>query len=342
MQLRPVHLVLVAVCASLAVAQGGAGVISNHTAHPIDSLHGVSGQIIPLGVSSSTSFDESRSQHLLLAPFLPPTPAVLSGIAVSPHVIGAAVPYQSLTISLGLTTASTLSPTYATNLPSPTVVFQQTSFSISYPSAAAWVPITFQTPFQYDGISNLVIEFQKVIDRPNNPMTVTTSHQLVTFPTRTDLPGAIWNFGTYGSGASTAPTATTTTGGKLLLRLIWGSTRTLTIASTRITSPSRNYFHLGATATLTVQGLPGEQYVNTIDIALLGTPVVVPPVVGYYWLPSFFNIFFIGILDGTGRGPLPIVVPNEMSIVGIHVYFQSATAGAGIVFTNVADAIIAL
>jgi hypothetical protein len=334
MHRRPrLALALAALCASFAVAQ-------NYTAHPIDSLHAVSGQIIPLA-AGGVNFDESRTQHLILAPFLPSSPAVLSGIAVSPHVVGS-VPYQSLTITVSLTTASTLSTTFAANLPNPQIAFQQNAFSLAFPSSSTWYPINFQNPIQYDGISNLVIEFQKVIDRPNNPTIATVSHQLVSFPTRTDLPGGIWTFGIYGSGASTAPTATTTTGGKLLLRCLWGTGRTLTIASTRITSPSRNYFHLGATATVTVQGLPGEQFINTIDVALLGTPVIVPPIVGNYWLPSFFNVFFIGILDGSGRGPLPIVIPNEMALVGIHVYFQSITAGAGIVFTNVADAIIAL
>jgi hypothetical protein len=72
-------------------------------------------------------------------------------------------------------------------------------------------------------------------------------------------------------------------------------------------------------------------------------PVTFPPIiVGNYWLPTFFNIFFTGVLDPMGRGPLPIVVPNAPQIVGVHVYFQSATAGpAGIIFTNVVDAIIA-
>jgi len=329
-----------ALFATLAVAQP-----VNYTAHPIDSLHAVYGQIIPLGCFSATNFDEGRTQHLILAPYLPPTPAVLSTIEVSPHVTGAFVPYQSLTITMSLTTATTLGASFAANLPSPQVVFQQNNFSLAFPNSAVWVPIQLQNPFQYDGISNLVIEFQKVVDRPNNPNTPIISHQLVTYPARNDLPNAVWHYGVYGSGAATAPTATVIGAGKLLLHLVWGGTRTLTIASTRIPTqpPVRDYFHLGATATLTVQGVPGEFFVNTIDVALLGTPVTFPPIiVGNYWLQTFFNVFFTGVLDPMGRGPLSIVVPNAPMLVGLHIYFQSATAGpAGIIFTNVADAIIA-
>ena len=102
----------------------------------------------------------------------------------------------------------------------------------------------------------------------------------------------------------------------------------------------RHYFHLGSTATLTVQALPGEFFCDCIDFGLRPGGLSIPPIQGTWWLPSLFNIFWIGTIDAQGKGTATLAIPSVATLVGTHVCFQSATAGGNAKFTNVVDAIV--
>jgi hypothetical protein len=333
MSLRP--------CVALVLSLCGSAAAQNYTAYPIDALHGFFGHWTPFGIlgGGSGGADESRSQHLIPAAFLPSTGSVLMGIEVSPHVTGT-VPYVSLAIHAGHTTATTLSNTFATNLPSPQTVYSVSNHSIAWNSTAVWYPVTFQTPFIYDGTSNLVIEIQKVVDRANNPTLGTMSHQMSNLPMRSDLPHPLFRDGTAGSGASQAATGTIYSGPPLLMRLRWTTERTLTIDSTRGTTG--DYFRLGATLGLHAQGMPGEAFVDLFDGGLAATPLALPPVVGWYWLPPRFLILGSGVIGASGVGDLLLTIPSQPELVGSHLYFQALVASvSALSWTNVVDAILA-
>jgi len=310
------------------------------TAYAIDQLHGYFGHWNPFGILgvSGYSADESRVQQVIPAAYLPPTGGTLVAIEASPHVTGT-VPYKSLVISAGHSTVSSLSLNFAANLPQSSIVYAIQNQSINWGSKASWYRINLQVFFRYDGKSNLMTDIQKIVDRPNNPSVGTVSHQYNNLPMRKDLPWPVWADGAYGSGAATANTATYRyNAGPLLMRLIWVNTRTLTVTSTRGQSA---YFNLGGTVTLTTRAVAGEVYFMGIDFGLRNAGLPIPGVQGSWWLPTLFNLIWVGVVDAKGEGVFALPVPNVPQLVGTHVYFQAATAGtAGVNFTNVIDGIV--
>ena len=135
-----------------------------------------------------------------------------------------------------------------------------------------------------------------------------------------------------------AAVATTTYSTQVFMRLQFGSTRTATIDSTRDTSvnPSRSYFHLGATATITTQGTSGETFLTLLDAALNTAGVPIGPINGEYWLRGYF-LLGIGTLDGSGRGSTALTIPIDASLIGVRAFFQSITIGTTFNWTNVVD-----
>ena len=309
------------------------------TAYPIDAIHADYGHWNPFGICLRY-VDECREQMLVPAAYLPPTGGLITALEVSPHTTGV-TPYQSLTISMGHTTVSSLGLTFAANLSVPVVVYSLTSHTLTWGPDRTWHRLAFPAPFRYDGQSNLVIEFQKIIDRPNHPQALhTVMHQYTRWPARMDLPQVIWTEGQYGSGAALAPTATFRyNSGPLLVRLVWADARTLTIAGPLPTG--KDYFHLGSRLTLEVQARPGEAFLLGLGLGLAPHPLRVPGIQGVWRLPTLGPVLGAGLVDGQGRGTVPVWIPNLPNLVGAHVFFQAAVVGPGVWFTNVADAIVA-
>jgi hypothetical protein len=312
-----------------------------YTAHPIDNLASSTSQNIPIA-GNSTSWDEARSQFLFLAAFLPPTGGLITALEVVPNTTYA-TPYERFEIWMDHTANTALSTTFANNLTSPQLVFAQSPGSIAW-VGNTWTTITLQTPFVYDGASNLVVEVRKKIDRPLNPPTTAVSHRVLVWPRRADLPVPIWAYGMYGSGAVDAATATTTYNTQLLMRFVWTGLSTMRINSTRDTTgnSSRAYFHLGATITVTTQGTPGAFHLDAIDFGLSPAGLPVPGVNGELWLTFGLVIYGSGVLDAGGLGSTSLTIPNNAALVGTRAYFQGGTIGASIDFTNVVDGPIAV
>jgi len=304
----------------------------NYVAYTFDNLGG-SGHWAFFGVVSGGSSDECRAQILVPAQYLPANGGMITAIEAGPHVTGT-VTYQRLDLQLGHTPLSTITPDMNANLPSPQTVFSATpGTSLAWPTTATWTRITLATPFLYQGGMNLIFESRRIVQRPATPSSLVVSH----FRTqRTDLQSMVLAEGQIGSGASNAQFGSMNAGTAMLVRFIFDSVPTLTIQS----SGSGTFFRLGQTATLTVQGNPGEVFADIIDPGFSSTPLLIPPVLGFYYLPSLFNVFFIGALDGMGLGPLAIGIPNNMVLVGQRVAFQSITGSAQFTWTNAVDVII--
>lgn len=331
------HTVLAATM--LAAALGAQS--TTYTAHPIDNLNSSTAQNIPLA-GNSTSWDEARTQFLFLAPFLPTTGGLITAIEWVANT-SYATPYERFEIYMDHTPNTTLSTTFANNLTAPQLVYSRSPGVVNW-VGAAWTQIVLDTPFAYDGQSNLVVEVRKKMDRPNNPPTTTVNHRILVYPRRADLPVPIWTNGAYGSGAVDGPTATTTYSTQILTRLVWLGTPTTTIDSTRdpTGNASRSYFHLGATMTVTTQGTPSDLFVQAIDLMpLLPTGVSAPGLLGEVWLTAPV-LFGLGLLDAGGRGSISLTIPNDQGLIGLHPHVQSATvSGSTIAIANVVDAPVA-
>lgn len=306
----------------------------NRTAHLIDNPTSSISQNIPIA-GGSLNWDEARSHFFFPAQLLPPTGGVITGIELVPNTSNT-TPYERFEISFDHTQSPNLSATFASNLTNPQLVFQQTPGSIAW-TGATWNTIQFATPFVYDGRSNLVMEVVKVLDRPNNATISAVSHRILANPRRADWQTPIWAYGVYGSGASMAASATTTYSTQLLIRLLWLGPPTLTIDCTR--DPSRNYFHVGSTLTVTAHGNVGEAYFNALALALYPVGLPVPPLNGALWLNGGV-LLGLGPLDPTGQGSSSLTIPVNPTLVGLHMYFQSLTAGAVFTLTNCVDGIV--
>jgi hypothetical protein len=137
-------------------------------AYPLDSITGGWANCGPLGQNNTGVCDESRAQMLIPQAYLPSTGGVITGIEVvvtSPYV--PSVTYEVLDINMGLTTARSLSTTFANNLPSPIQVLslRPPNSTINY-TPSGWTLLNFKTPFPYGGSGNLVIEFRKSVNQP--------------------------------------------------------------------------------------------------------------------------------------------------------------------------------
>jgi len=332
--MRPTALLALPLLASMAVAQPG-----HYTAYPIDDLHGFFGHWAFFGalviMGAPPGSDEARCQELVLAHNLPANGALITGIEVSPHFLGQ-ITYSTLEIRLGHSPVQALTTSFAANNPSPQLVYASSNQTINWSSTTQWVPFPFQTPFLYSAGSNLVLEVKKIINR-GMTTSGTVSHQMQNGPMRNDLPTPMWAEGPLGSGAANAPSGLLYGGPPMLVRFRYANEPTLVIKST---PPGGTYFRLGATVTLTVQGNPGELFVNTIDVGLAPTPQLIPPINGFYYLQAIFNLMFVGVVGGGGTGPFSFTIPNAPPLVGTHAYFQSLTAGASITWTNAVDAIV--
>jgi hypothetical protein len=240
----------------------------NITAYPIDNPVTNTSQNIPIAGGSIANWDEAHSQFYFPRQFLPAVPAMLTGIEWA-STIGGSIPYERFELYMGTAAGPGLTSTFANNINQPVLVYSLNPGTITWVGGNSWQGVTFSLPYLYDGVSNLVLEVRKKIDRPNNPTIQQATQGLFAYPNRADLPTPIWTWGVYGSGAVDGPTSTATNNTLLLNRLTWLAVPTLTINSTRNTTgnSNRGYFHIGATVTATTHGNPGNFFVSAIDLA---------------------------------------------------------------------------
>ena len=160
--------------------------------------------------------------------------------------------YASLRITISPTTAASLSPTFAANLPQPQTVLDVANLSVNW-QAGAFTPITFVNSYTHDGQSALVIDIQKVVAPIGDASCKTIQNSR-----RTDLPPMINAFGLAGSGAHAAAVATATANSPISLELRWAGaagafTPTLKLKSDP-TAPFRAPFGIGRPVDVITQG----------------------------------------------------------------------------------------
>ncbi|MBK8978793.1 MAG: hypothetical protein IPM29_23075 [Planctomycetes bacterium] len=330
---------LLAVAATLAAAVS----CPAQVAYPEDSPTTSQGNLVPLGFSTSTNFDEGRYQILIPARFLPSTGGLINGLSVTQASGPPQLTYTSLTITMSATQATTLSTTFANNLPVPLVVFGGSNVTIPFATSGWSPPIQFTQPFPYDGQSDLVIDISKVYDRVTYPSTSALStHRVSGNPGRSDLPVARYQYGAFGSGAATAPTARTSAA-PLKVRLDFAPLPTLRLRSDR--AGANNYiFAISGSMDITIAGPAGTQFGTLVALGFLPTPFPAAPLLGSVWIDLSTAVTVnVGAIGPTGETATTLAIPNLPGIVGGRLTFQSVTVGAGtgvLALSNACDAII--
>lgn len=312
-------------------------------AYPQMGTDGSSGNLVPLGYSNaSPNFDEGRFQQLIPARFLPSAGGAIFGVDVLSQD-GNTTTYPSLTITMSLVPpGSTLSTTFGTNLPAPVVVFQHTNHSITW-TRHVWQTIPFDTPFVYDGASDVVIDFQKTYDRIATPPPPRPGHhQTTSDPGRSDLPHPRYAFGTLGSGASTATTAMTSSTQGLKLVFQFAGPPTVTLTASRGGS-NNNVFAISGQFDATLYATPAGVYGSLISLGWLPTPFPVRGIAGSVWidLPSAVP-YGSGMVNASGVENFTWTIPNDPGLVGGTLTFQSVASDPNgrLILTNAVDCII--
>ena len=294
-----------------------------------------SGNIIPFGAfQNQANFDEGRSQFLIPREQLPSRGAALTGLSAVSHTYSGPLTYQSFKVTISETSAATLSNTFASNLPTPTVVLNQTNFSVTW-GRRAWAGFAFTTPFVYSGTANLVIDVQKVYNRTTNPLPTTIiTHQRNGNPNRTDLPRFVYDFG---PGTATSTTARFSSD-VMSLRIDTSGTPTLAILSDRDTT-TRNVFSIGKSFSLSSYGSTGSQYVTLVDGAWAPAPISLSFIQGFGYVTPL-SLFPPGTITSSPDFRA-LMLPNDPSSVGKQLVFQNVVVESGrLVWTNGVDCII--
>jgi hypothetical protein len=210
-------------------------------------------------------------------------------------------------------------------------LLRATSLQIVY-DGFNWSPILLTVPYVHDGVSDLVIDVRKVVNPATAPFATMNA---TSNPPRLDLPAMIASFGGPGSGAATAASAQTLTA-PLQMRLIWSGVPTVRLLGD--SAASGNQFGLGGSIGHTVSGTPGSIVGDFVGTSFLDPPVTLGPIQGRLLVQGATLDF--ATLPASGEAGFRMAIPNDHSLVGLHLTFQSATLDhvSGIAqFTNGAD-----
>jgi hypothetical protein len=292
------------------------------TAHVQESTIGNNGNTAPLGCNPTGLFAESRSQILIPAEFLPGPGAVLLGLGAlgaSSAGTNTSLTYASLRITISGTSATSLGASFAGNLPAPQTLMDVQNLTVQW-QANAFTPITFVNTYTHDGTSSLVVDIQKIVS-PIGDATMKTIQNA----RRVDLPRMVNAFGTAGSGAHAATTATATANSPISLQLRWGGVGGTHVPTVKLksdpTAPFRAQFGIGQPIQVTVQGEPGSLFVDFESVAR-AVPLAIPGIAGQLWLADPVTLD-AGIMPASGQSTVTQAVPADPALVGFYLAFQS-------------------
>jgi hypothetical protein len=141
-----------------------------------------------------------------------------------------------------------------------------------------------------------------------------------------------------GSGASSAGTAQFFAA-PMSLRLDWINAPTVRLGSDPAASGSQ--FGIGGNVVHTVDGRTGTLAVSLFGPAFLAVPMALPPIAGRLLVQG--DVLDAAVVPSNGHVRRTFSIPNDTTIVGLHVIFQSVTFDALLgeaQFTNGADCLI--
>jgi hypothetical protein len=304
-------------------------------AFPQDLVRLGSGNIVPFGsFPTSGNFEEGRWQILIPNTHLPTAAGLITGMTAHSQTFNGALNYRTLRITMSITPFTALTTTFATNMPAPQVVLNQTNYNVNWVTNA-WTTIRFDTPFLHDGKNNVVLEIRKEATPIGSGIAT-----MQTFAARADLPVQVYTFGPVNSGAANAATATNSTGAGLSMRLLTMRAPTIFLNSPQRSASPQNEFYLGGSLNLACDASPGSNYITWVGGAF-GTRFSIPGVAGEGLVLPLI------VLPARTVVATPDVVtfgiPNIPTLVGATLAWQGAvndTGIPGLFFTNGAYCII--
>jgi hypothetical protein len=130
------------------------------------------------------------------------------------------------------------------------------------------------------------------------------------------------------------------------MRLLWEGAGRPIVPTLKLrsddTTGSGNQFPRGGAIEHIVQASPGVPVVDLVGTGVNLRVTVSPLLAGRIWLRDLFT-FGQGIVPASGTRTTTIPIPNQASVVGVHLAFQTLAFEAGgpkWPMTNVADCII--
>lgn len=290
-----------------------------------------------LGTNGQISYD-STYQLIVPAKYLPQVPATLSGLEVINDSATNSLTYEQLQIRVANTPASSLSPTFGSNLVSPFIAVNGTNVLIAY-NRGAWSPLPIVSGFRHDGTSAIVVEIRKSINSSSYPLGVGIQIQTTSMPPRSDLPPALFSRSSFGGGGFTSAIATFSSPVPIKVLLLFNDVPTTTIRGDISGGPLLT-FHRGGRASLAIHAPPGSRYLLLAD-ASFGSALPVAGVSGRFLLSPTFSPLTAGSVSASGVEEMTSRIPRDPTLVGLPVVFQSIVAvGGNLFFTNGVDAII--
>ena len=280
--------------------------------------------VIPFGDTNpaSATWSNQKYQNLFTPAQLGAVPFVIQELGFAPCG-GGARQFSTIKIQMSLTPATTLSTTFAANLPAPLTVLDTTNY-VWANTANVWNRIGLQTPFVYDGVNSVVVDLE--VTGAGMPGGTNGMHR----GTLTRLYATSW----VGS-----PPATGTLGAAAAKIELCLDVADLALFGTGCTGSNN------LVPSLTLSGTGQLNSVVNIDLANALPSTAAVALIGFNnssfrgILPLPFDLSAIGggvgcrlyvdapiitsvITDGTGAGSLPLGIPADQALLGARVYAQ--------------------
>lgn len=269
-----------------------------------------------VGTANAFPFNTSdmRYQALVRATELNNTPVVITGFALAPSTT-ATLAYAHVTMKMAHLAAPTLSTTFDTNLAAGAVTTMDIANFVWPVTADTWNDVDLQTPFVYNGVDNVVVEFIVTGRTTGSAMRRDATNQRVYLGNYTgQLTGT--------DGGNTA----------FKMRLITADATIGTFGRGCVGSNS-----LRPTVGFTGTSQIGQTLTHNLANALANTPCIAA--FGFTsGAPFPIDLSFLGltgcvaytdatvtlgaVADGVGAATMPVPIPLDPALVGFLLYSQ--------------------
>jgi hypothetical protein len=271
-----------------------------------------------VGTANAFPFNttDMRYQALIRATELNSTPAVITGFSLAPAASGT-LAYGPVTMKMAHLASPTLSTTFDTNLAAGAVTTMDVPAFVWPVTINTWMDVDLQTPFVYNGVDNLVVEFLVTARVTGASMRRDATNQRVYLGNYTgQLTGTDGGLTAFKMRVITGDASTGTFG-----RGCVGSnalTPTVNFTGTAQLGQTLNHNLANALPNALCVGVFGFTSAPPfpIDLTIIGLPGCKAYIDGVVTLGA--------VADGAGAATIGIAIPASPGLVGAVLYSQWA------------------